>query len=172
MECQVYKLNLRTDAFPGDYSLGCRTFPAPSWAPCRRVSTQPANAGLKQTPSLSSTTVLKWEHLLSNSTMWLPRHTWHEKELELKAFGGLEKHTRSYFTKYLCFSFFIGNFFFLLFVDVMTGMYRIHESVFFSFLFLQTFSLGCFLHQRTLQNNFLHVCLVFYVSKYVSWHPV
>jgi len=38
--------------------------------------------------SLSRNAVLKCETLLSNSTMWLPQHTWHEKELELQAFGG------------------------------------------------------------------------------------
>lgn len=97
-------------AWSGDYSLGCRMFPAPSWAPCRRASTQPANAGLEQTRSLSSNTVLQWKRLLSKRTMWLSQHTWHEKELELKAFGGFGETHKALFHQ-IPFSFFYSKFF-------------------------------------------------------------
>lgn len=56
-------------------------------------------------------TVLKWERLLSNSTMWLPQHIWPEKELELKAFGGFEETHNALFHQIPFFFFFHSKLF-------------------------------------------------------------
>lgn len=84
---------------------GLQNVPAPSWALCKRASTQPANAGHEQTWSLSITQCSsRREH--SSSTKWLPQHTWHEKELELKVFGGFGETHKALFHQIPLFFFF------------------------------------------------------------------
>lgn len=149
----------------GDYSLGCRMLPAPSWTLGRTASTQPENAGLEQAQSLSSILFLNEKGCFQTAQCGYLNIPGMKRNCNWRLLVVLKKHIMPYFTKYLSFSFFIANFFPL--GDVMTGMYRFHESVFFSFLFTWTSSLSCFFHQRTLQNKFLCMCLVFYLSKYI-----
>lgn len=148
-------------AWSGDCSRGWRMLPTPSWALCRRASTQP-NAGPEQARSLSSmgflnekarfkqhkvvtSTYLAWEGSGVEGVWWFWRNTW----------GLISPHTFFFHSK--LFSFW--------------GCYdwnvQIHEFGFFSFLFPWTSSLSCFLHQRILQNNCLCMFLLFCVSKYM-----
>lgn len=123
-------------------------------------------------PSLADTrpqqqTAFKWEGLFSNSTMWLPQHTWHGKGLELMAFGGFGETHEALFYKipFSFWCFFNSNLvlFFFSFWDVMSGMHEFQGFVFFPFLLPWNFTLSCFFHQGGLQDTFF-LCVLFFLQ--------
>lgn len=95
----------------GDYSLGCRMFPAPSWTLGRTASTQPENAGLEQAQSLSSILFLNEKGCFQTAQCGYLNILGMKRNCSWRLLVVLKKHIMPYFTKYLSFSFFHSKLF-------------------------------------------------------------